>query len=156
MKWGVCIAIIHVICSGHCHVVTCILWLLIQKMYSPSCEDIGCIIMYPFAFLAFECTSYTPWLALKIFILFTEHVFPYMKYDFLRSVIMGWKIAFYYGGLIIINWCWEKNVPDVSLIMELFSTCTVSLCLVSDRSIVDDGGDSSLSSIGFCEDQTSE
>lgn len=67
---------------------------------------------------------------------------------------MGWKIAFYYPGLRMMNLGWfggGRGVSDVSFIRAILLTCSVSLCQVSDRRIVKDCDDSLLSSMGFCE-----
>lgn len=52
-----------------------------------------------------------------------------MKYDFLRIVIMGWKIAFYYPGVKMINWCWEENVSAVTFITRPFCICAQFHCV---------------------------
>lgn len=67
---------------------------------------------------------------------------------------MGWKIAFYYPGLKMMNsgdGGGRGSVSDVSFIRAIFLTCSVSLCQVSDRRIVEDCDDSLFSSMGFCE-----
>lgn len=146
MRWMCCSSRI-VFSPGHCSVVICVLLPLIKNMYSLLSGDRGYTIMYPFTLLVFECIHYM----IGTLAIHPDHKTYLTLHEiwFLEKCNHRLGDCFYYLGVKMINWCWEEKCFKCRFHhWAIFYTCSVSLCHLSHRSIVEDCDDSPLFSAG--------